>query len=248
MPGYNAHSFQPDEGHATHLFRTPMRPLYTPRQRGDGITSLAWVVNPVKIALTAWYSESGWDGDTICRQAERAETMGFHSHRPAGGEGTRLAPLPVQRPHPPLWVAAFGPLALKQAGGLGLPYLCSPIEPLEDLVANVVLHRNAAEAAGQRLEETMPVMRTVFISPDASAVARVMERLAASVPTRLRGEGVAVEDWAIVGDRHYVRDRLAEYRTRLGVTHLIGGGRLPIMEENLLLQSHQWLAEMGEGT
>ncbi len=26
-----------------------------------------------------------------------------------------LAPLPVQRPHPPIWVAAFGPLALKQA-------------------------------------------------------------------------------------------------------------------------------------
>jgi hypothetical protein len=32
------------------------------------------------------------------------------------------------------------------------------------------------------------------------------------------------------------------------VTHLIGGGRLPVIEENLLLQSHQWLAEMGEAT
>ena len=308
----------------------------------------------MKIAITAWYSEPGWDGDTVCRQAERAEAMGFHSywlpenhfgdpraipspltllaaaavrtgrlklgttsyllpirhpiqaaeevavvdqlsrgrlilglgrgiqdavfdvfgvparekrarfevnleimrrawrgeavHHPAGGEGTRLAPLPVQRPHPPLWVAAFGPLALKQAGGLGLPYLCSPIEPLEDLVANVALYRKAAEAAEQRLEQTMPVMRTVFISTDGSAVARVKERLAASVPTRLRREGVAVEDWAIVGDRHYVRDRLAEYRTRLGITHLIGGGRLPAMEEKLLLQSHQWLAEMSEGT
>jgi alkanesulfonate monooxygenase SsuD/methylene tetrahydromethanopterin reductase-like flavin-dependent oxidoreductase (luciferase family) len=59
---------------------------------------------------------------------------------------------------------------------------------------------------------------------------------------------VGVEEWAIVGDRHYVRDRLAEYRARLGVTHLIGGGRLPVIEENLLLQSHQWLAEMGEAT
>ena len=25
-----------------------------------------------------------------------------------------LDPLPVQKPHPPIWVAAFGPLALKQ--------------------------------------------------------------------------------------------------------------------------------------
>ena len=31
------------------------------------------------------------------------------------GETVTLAPLPTQQPHPELWVAAFGPLALKQA-------------------------------------------------------------------------------------------------------------------------------------
>ena len=45
----------------------------------------------------------------------------------------RLAPLPVQKPHPELWVAAFGPLALKQAGELGLPYLSSPLETVQRL-------------------------------------------------------------------------------------------------------------------
>jgi alkanesulfonate monooxygenase SsuD/methylene tetrahydromethanopterin reductase-like flavin-dependent oxidoreductase (luciferase family) len=94
----------------------------------------------------------------------------------------------------------------------------------------------------------MPVMRTVFISEDAAAVARVKEKLASVVPPRLRRGAAAVDDWAIVGDRHYARDRLAEYRARLGVTHLIGGGRLPMIEENLLLRSHQRLAEMGEAT
>ena len=44
----------------------------------------------------------------------------------AGGqllEGTdaTLSPRPVQQPHPRLWIAAFGPLALKQAAGLPVP-------------------------------------------------------------------------------------------------------------------------------
>ena len=36
----------------------------------------------------------------------------------ASGTPVVLAPLPHQRPHPPVWVAAFGPKALAQAGSL----------------------------------------------------------------------------------------------------------------------------------
>ena len=53
----------------------------------------------------------------------------WQGHPLPGGEGeVVLSPLPVQQPHPPVWVAAFGPKALAQAGGLGLPYLASPME------------------------------------------------------------------------------------------------------------------------
>lgn len=90
-----------------------------------------------------------------------------------------------------------------------------------------------------------PVTRTIFISEDRTAATNVKQKLASSVPSRLRRDDVAVEDWAIIGDRRHARDRLDEYRERLSVTHLIGGGILPGVEENLLLQSHQWLAEMG---
>ena len=38
-----------------------------------------------------------------------------------GAEPVIVAPLPVQQPHPPIWVAAFGPKALAQAGRLGAP-------------------------------------------------------------------------------------------------------------------------------
>ena len=52
-----------------------------------------------------------------------------------------LSLLPVQKPFPTIWIAAFGPLALKQAGDLGLPYLASPIETFNSLKANLSEYR-----------------------------------------------------------------------------------------------------------
>jgi alkanesulfonate monooxygenase SsuD/methylene tetrahydromethanopterin reductase-like flavin-dependent oxidoreductase (luciferase family) len=172
-----------------------------------------------------------WNGEAIYRDDEGRETF--------------LAPLPLQRPHPPLWVAAFGPLALKQAGGLGLPYLCSPIEPLEVVKSNYRLHREAAAEAGMALSPTVPVMRTVLITEDAGLAAKVRERLASSAPRHLQGGDAEVDDWAIVGDRHYARDRLTEYVESLKVSHLIGGGRLPAINESDQLRSHEWLLDIG---
>ncbi|GIS97567.1 MAG: hypothetical protein CM1200mP24_08510 [Gammaproteobacteria bacterium] len=40
-----------------------------------------------------------------------------------------ISPLPFQKPYPPIWVAAFGPKALRQAGMLGMPYLASRGKP-----------------------------------------------------------------------------------------------------------------------
>ena len=174
---------------------------------------------------------SAWSGEPI--------------HRDEEGRQTVLAPLPLQRPHPPLWVAAFGPLALKQVGGLGLPYLSSPIESLAMLESNYSLHRQAAAEAGKTLSGTIPVMRTVLITRDARLAARVREKLFATAPRHLQGGDIEVEDWAIVGDPHFARDRLSEYVETLGITHLIGGGRLPAISENDQLQSHEWLLDIG---
>lgn len=306
----------------------------------------------MKIAITAWRTEKPWHANTLCAQAERAETMGFHSYwlpenhfgdpraipspltllaaaaartreiklgttsyllpirhpvqaaeevavvdqlsggrlilglgrgvqgavfdvfgipgrekrkhfvnnlelmlrawkgeplaHDGSGDAVYLAPLPVQQPHPPLWVAAFGPLALKQVGGLGLPYLCSPIEPLAVLKSNYALHREATEQAGHTPSEVVPVMRTVLITDNAALAQRVKDQLADSAPRHLQGEDIDVEDWAIVGDRHYAKDRLAEYAEQLGITHLIGGGRLPRVEEVEQLHSQQSLLEIAE--
>jgi alkanesulfonate monooxygenase SsuD/methylene tetrahydromethanopterin reductase-like flavin-dependent oxidoreductase (luciferase family) len=138
------------------------------------------------------------------------------------GTSIVLDPLPVQRPHPPLWVAAFGPKALAQAGRLGLPYLASPMETLDTLEANYARHDDAASAAGHPPVKTVPIMRTIFMSSNRQQVSDVRERI--EVEARKLGRlapDAAVDDWSIVGDEHFVRDRISEYRERLGMNHLI---------------------------
>ena len=134
------------------------------------------------------------------------------------GEGSSvvLDPLPVQKPHPPIWVAAFGPKALTQAGRLGLPYLASPMETLGVLEENHAVHRAAQE---ERVAE-VPLMRTVYIARNNRQARDVREALA-KVDRPRTGDAPEVDDWAIVGEQAAVQDRLVEYQERLGMTHLV---------------------------
>ena len=141
-------------------------------------------------------------------------------------EPVLLSPLPVQKPHPPIWVAAFGPKALAQAGKLGLPYLASPMEPVQRLRDNYQRLGEASDQAGVARPTERPIMRTLFISEDAALLARVREQLERSArqiaSSRLRdGISLAADDWAIVGEPNAVRDKVAAYAEQLGMTHLI---------------------------
>ena len=145
------------------------------------------------------------------------------------GSDVVLAPQPVQRPHPPIWAAAFGPRAIEQAARLGLPYLASPVETLEHLKENYCQYREWCAQNNSKVPDTVPVMRTVFLSSDAGEIARV-EAVLKEQMKLLQGRGTQavaragaaqVSDWALLGDRDQIRQQIARYRRELGMTHLI---------------------------
>ena len=160
-----------------------------------------------------------------------------------------LDPLPLQRPHPPIWVAAFGPLALEQAGRLGMPYIASPMETLATLRENYDVHADAnsvARVGDPRVPAVadVPVMRTVFTSEDARLLRQLRERLEAA-PSPRQSEQTRLDDWAIVGDGVFVQDKLAEYRESLGVTHVVATRlRIPGVDETVLKSSVARLPEL----
>jgi alkanesulfonate monooxygenase SsuD/methylene tetrahydromethanopterin reductase-like flavin-dependent oxidoreductase (luciferase family) len=170
----------------------------------------------------------------------------------AGGAPVRLAPLPVQQPHPPIWVAAFGPKAVDQAGRLGLPYLASPIEALETLRENYARHQQVfREAAGAR-DLAVPIMRTVFICDDDACAKRVRDALATqtaaladSTAASIRRSATAdVASFALIGSSAEVEDGIARYRETLGMTHLIARVQVPAAEPREVEAALEKLAEL----
>jgi alkanesulfonate monooxygenase SsuD/methylene tetrahydromethanopterin reductase-like flavin-dependent oxidoreductase (luciferase family) len=173
---------------------------------------------------------------------------------PSGDDGTPLilSPLPVQQPHPPLWVAAFGPKAVEQAGKLGLPYLASPIEPLEVLRENYERHRSVWSVASLGGDASVPLMRTVFVTGDDAAARRVRAGLTAQAgtlagsraPALRRAASSDAASFALVGSRAEVADGIARYRETLGMTHMIARLLVPGAEPSQIEASLEALAEL----
>lgn len=180
-----------------------------------------------------------WSGEPVALEGEH-----FAS---AGGEAVRLPLRPLQRPHPPLVVAAFGPKGLLQAARRGLPYLASPLESLATLEENHALwraHLPPEAPLRRRLEKkgaadpdpgavpAVPVMRTVFVAADDDEARRARDLLEAEA-LRLRGAGPAATtvlaraaggalgQRVLVGTAPEVARGIARYRERLGMDLLV---------------------------
>ncbi len=61
--------------------------------------------------------------------------------------------------------------------------------------------------------------------------------MAASSPHSMRDQTADIDDWSIIGDPSFVRDKIEEYRDRLGVTHMIVRGRVPGVTDQTWLSS-----------
>ena len=193
---------------------------------------------------------AAWTGEPVGWEAEETREDGDFRGRPV-----RLVPRPVQEPHPPIWIAAFGPRALEQAGRLGLPYFASPIESMEALAGNFARFREAWAAAGTAAPAETPIMRTTFISRDRGRLRAARERLAeqaaalarSPVGAIRRGAGARPDDWALVGEPDAVRDRIEDYRERFAMTHLVASRtRLPGLEPGDFERSLEHLATLRE--
>lgn len=141
---------------------------------------------------------------------------------------------PWQRPHPPLFVAAFGPKGLAQAARRGLPYLASPLESLATLEANFARYAelraaDAPDAPAPGASRPIAVMRTVHVTANASETRRVREAAEAEFAVLAARTGGAIAavaaglaaDRVLIGEADEVADLLAQYRERLGLDLLV---------------------------
>ncbi|HSJ96405.1 MAG TPA: LLM class flavin-dependent oxidoreductase [Myxococcota bacterium] len=143
-------------------------------------------------------------------------------------DGEHAAALrPVQRPHPPLYVAAFGAKGLAQAARRGLPYLASPLESLATLERNFARHAELLAAGAPA--PPVAVMRTVHVASDAAEARRMREAAAAEFAALAARAAGALADAAagsadervLIGEAAEVAEGIARYRERLGLGLLV---------------------------
>ncbi|MCA1696046.1 MAG: LLM class flavin-dependent oxidoreductase, partial [Actinobacteria bacterium] len=89
-------------------------------------------------------------------------------------ERVRIGILPLQRPHPELWMAGNADVAVRRAARLGVTWNINPHADYETIVRQVAIYRSAREEAGHDRQVPLPMGRELYCAPtraDAEAIA-----------------------------------------------------------------------------
>ena len=188
-------------------------------------------------------------------------------------ERLHVRPRPVQRPHPPLFIAANSEDSVLSAARLGLPTLSSFFVPVDELQKRHRVYRDAALAADRSLTEIESLerrswgMRVVHVAPHRDEALRATEApfmgyqrrmsvlrsdaTGGSVPSsfdrsllRLREfRDYLADGWALVGTPEEVRDGLRKYCDATGYERVLLVMALPGMDTGLALRSMRLFSE-----
>ena len=192
----------------------------------------------------------------------------FHS-----AERVHVRPRPVQRPHPPLFIACNSEDSVRSAARLGLPTLSSFFVPVDELQRRHRLYREVAREAGRSLPEIEALearswgMRVVHVAPSREEATRAVEApfmgyqqkmailrsdsTGGTVPNsfdrsllRLRPfQEYLATGWMLVGTPDEVRDGLQQYREATGYRRVLLLMALPGLPTGLAVRSMRLFAE-----
>ena len=130
-------------------------------------------------------------------------------------EKARMVLKPVQKPHPPVWVAANSDAAIKRAASRGFTWYVNPHATYQTIARQVKLYHETAEEAGSETPDLLPIGREVFVHEDR-------ERAFREVAPYLGGKYEAYAAWgqdkALPGDESFGKsfEELARDRFIIG--------------------------------
>ena len=155
----------------------------------------------------------------------------FHLHQAA------LPLRPVQRPHPPVWIAASGDPAVERAATHGDAWLINPHASLSTLERQMALYRGALASVGKPFPADAPILKEFRV---AGSRAAALEESRPSLEPKYRayaqwgldkpmpkGESLSVPFDALARDRFIVgtpdecRADIERHTRLLGVNHFI---------------------------
>jgi alkanesulfonate monooxygenase SsuD/methylene tetrahydromethanopterin reductase-like flavin-dependent oxidoreductase (luciferase family) len=83
-----------------------------------------------------------------------------------------MALRPVQRPRPPIWLAANSDRAVERAAQIGDAWLLNPHARLDVLSRQMTLYRGALERAGKQFPAELPMLKELYVAPERTTALR----------------------------------------------------------------------------
>jgi alkanesulfonate monooxygenase SsuD/methylene tetrahydromethanopterin reductase-like flavin-dependent oxidoreductase (luciferase family) len=80
--------------------------------------------------------------------------------------GVTLTCRPVQKPHPPIWVAANSDSAIRRAAHIGDTWFVNPHATMATIKRQMALYRAEREKAGQPFPKVLPLIKEIFCAKD----------------------------------------------------------------------------------
>lgn len=140
----------------------------------------------------------------------------------------------AQQPHPPIWMAASGPPAIRRAGRLGLTWITDPRFTEEELRGQIPIYEKALREHGQTAPAERPFRREAWVAPTREqAWAEAGPYVGAKYQTYAAWD----DDQQVAGAR-FTGDALEEF----------GRGRFLIGTPDDFIQGAERLAQLGATT
>jgi alkanesulfonate monooxygenase SsuD/methylene tetrahydromethanopterin reductase-like flavin-dependent oxidoreductase (luciferase family) len=149
-----------------------------------------------------------------------------------------IDPKPLQKPRPPIWLAANADAAVIRAAKISDGWMIGPHSAIDELERQVKLCRNTWAATGKPGNPDIPIIRETFVAKSRSeALAKArpcLEQLYRAIYIKWK-QNEAMSDpselsWAfdrlaqgrfILGSPEECVDQIREYETRLGATYML---------------------------
>jgi alkanesulfonate monooxygenase SsuD/methylene tetrahydromethanopterin reductase-like flavin-dependent oxidoreductase (luciferase family) len=164
-----------------------------------------------------------------------------------------MALRPVQRPRPPIWLAANSDRAVERAARIGDAWFLNPHARLDVLSRQMTIYRSALERAGRQFPTELPMLKELYVAPERTIALRECRPFLDAKYQAYSAWGQAkvlpeddgfdtvfdelMRDRFIVGDPDdCVRD-LRRYADELGVTTFVLRLQWPGMEQANVLRS-----------
>src|SRR6266542_4316420 len=87
--------------------------------------------------------------------------------------GASVSARPVQKPHPPIWIAANADAAIRRAARLGDCWYVNPHNRIETILRQTEVYKRALEEYGKPFPSEFPARREVFVARSREEAMRI---------------------------------------------------------------------------